>query len=91
MMHVAPSNFYPCLNHNILEFEHTLIIFVGCRIFCLRYRAGAAVGRCLVNNTRQQPIFVLSDPLLVQHEPGEQPGNLQEEDAAETNAGIDAK
>ena len=86
-MQVAPRNFYPCLNHNILHFEHTLVIFVGCRFFLLRHSAGIGACLCLVNNTRQQPIFVVSDSLFVQHEPGQQPIHLQEEDAADTDAG----
>ena len=63
---------------------YTLIVFVGCQFSWLRSRVGAAVNLCLVNYTGQQPIFVVTDSFLVQHEPGEQPGHLQEEDAAQT-------
>ena len=90
-MHVAASHFYSGLNHNIPQFKHTLIILADCRFFLLRYSVGGAVSLCLVNNTRQQTIFAVSDSFLVQHEPGQQPGHLQEEDAAESNAGVNAK
>ena len=49
------------------------------------------VVRCLMPQAGQQAAPAGQDPPLVQHEPGQQPGHLQQEDAAQPDAGVDAE